>query len=290
MRFIDEHRAVFRVEPICRVLTEHGVTIAPSTYYDARDRVPSKQAVRDGEIVVLIRAAREDRFVRRYGARKMWSHLRREGHDVARCTIERLMRAHGWSGALRGKKHRTTIVDPSHYRPMDLVQRDFTTTAPNQLWVADFTYVATWSGTVYVAFIFDAYSRMICGWRAADRMDTSLVLDTLEHAIWTRQRGGVDDMRGLVHHTDAGSQGGFNWSSQHLVMEVFSGTSSAGRRSGDPSQAPVTWSSEVSAACRGGVLGADRQRTASDRGHRGYRRGAGGWSAMVPARWRHAAV
>ncbi len=197
---------MFGVEPICRVLSEHGVRIAPSTYYDARDRAPSKRAVRDEEVTELIRLARTKRFVRRYGARKIWLHLRREGHDVARCTIERLMRSHGWIGAMRGKRFITTVPDACGDRPADLVDRDFTTTAPNQLWVADFTYVATWSGTVYVAFIFDAYSRMICGWRAAERMDTSLVLDTLQHAIWTRQRDGIDDLAGLVHHTDAGSQ------------------------------------------------------------------------------------
>lgn len=188
------------------MLSEHGVKIAPSTYYEARNRGPSRRAVRDGEIVELIRAAREQRFVARFGARKMWLHLRRQGHDVARCTIERLMTQNGWQGALRGKRVRTTISDPRDVRAADLVDRDFTARAPNQLWVADFTYVATWSGTVYVAFIFDVFSRRIVGWRAATTMTTDFVLDTLEHAIWTRSQSGVHDLSGLVHHTDAGSQ------------------------------------------------------------------------------------
>jgi putative transposase len=149
------------------VLSEHGVKIAPSTYYEARGRQPSKRALRDAEITELIARARQQRFVARFGARKMWLHLRRQGHDVARCTIERLMTRNGWTGALRGKRVRTTIPDPDDQRPRDLVERDFTATAPNQLWVADFTYVATWSGTVYVSFIVDVYSRMIVGWRAA---------------------------------------------------------------------------------------------------------------------------
>jgi putative transposase len=198
---------VFGVEPICRVLAEHGIKIAPSTYYEARSRKPSKRALRDAEIVALIEAERErQKFVRRFGARKMWLHLRGRGHDVARCTIERLYAEQGWVGALRLKKVRTTIPDESASRPVDLVERRFFATRPNQLWVADFTYVATWSGTVYVAFVLDVFSRRIVGWRAATRMKTDLVLDTLEHAIWTRQQAGVRDLTGLVHHTDAGSQ------------------------------------------------------------------------------------
>ena len=188
------------------MLAEHGIKIAPSTYYEVRSRQPSKRTLRDAEIVALIAAARQQRFVARFGARKMWLHLRRQGHDVARCTVERLMAANGWQGALRGKQVRTTIPDPADQRPTDLVDRDFTATAPNQLWVADFTYVATWSGTVYVAFIIDVFSRRIVGWRAATTMTTELVLDCLEHAVWSRRQDGVTDLTGLVHHTDAGSQ------------------------------------------------------------------------------------
>lgn len=162
--------------------------------------------MRDAEITELIGVAREHRFVARFGARKMWLHLRRQGHDVARCTIERLMTANGWQGALRGKRVRTTIPDEHHQRPTDLVDRDFTASAPNRLWVADFTYVATWSGTVYVAFVIDVFSRRIVGWRAATTMTTELVLDCLEHALWARSQDGIRDLTGLVHHTDAGSQ------------------------------------------------------------------------------------
>jgi len=197
---------MYGVEPICRVLTEHGVMIAPSTYYEARNRAPSKRALRDVEVIELIASARAHRFRVRFGARKMWLHLRTQGHDVARCTVERLMAQQGWSGALRGKKPRTTIPAAGDPRPADLVDRDFTATKPNQLWVADFTYVATWSGTVYVAFVFDVFSRRIVGWRAATTMTTELVLDCLEHALWARLRDGVSDLSGLVHHTDAGSQ------------------------------------------------------------------------------------
>jgi putative transposase len=199
------------------VLSEHGLKIAPSTYYDSVTRRPSKRALRDAEIVELIQAERtRQKLFARFGARKMWLHLRSRGHDVARCTIERLYAEQGWVGALRHKKVRTTIPDESADRPADLVDRQFFATCPNQLWVADFTYVATWSGMVYVAFVFDVFSRRIVGWRAATRMTTDLVLDTVEHAIWTRRQSGIEDLTGLVHHTDAGSQGGFQWSSQHL--------------------------------------------------------------------------
>ena len=197
---------MFGVEPICRVLSEHGCTIAPSTYYEARNRAPSQRALRDAEVLALIAEAREHRFRVRFGARKMWLHLRSHGHDVARCTVERLMAAQGWTGARRGKQPRTTIPVADDERPADLVDRDFTAARPNQLWVADFTYVSTFSGVVYVAFVVDVFSRRIVGWRAATRMSTDLVLDTLEMAIWSRARDGVSDLTGLVHHTDAGSQ------------------------------------------------------------------------------------
>ncbi|WP_157210328.1 IS3 family transposase [Nocardioides aequoreus] len=205
--YIEDHKMEFGVEPICRVLTEHGIKIAPSTFYETRSRQPSRQQVRDAELVEIMVAERKrQKLIARFGARKMWLHLRGRGHDVARCTIERLYREQGWVGALRLKKVRTTLGDPAAERPLDLVDRQFWASRPNQLWVADFTYVATWAGTVYVAFVFDVFSRRIVGWRAATRMTTDLVLDTLEHAIWTRQQAGVTDLSGLIHHTDAGSQ------------------------------------------------------------------------------------
>lgn len=196
----------FGVEPICRVLTEHGCAIAPSTYYEARSRRPSRRALRDAELLEIIGMERANMFVARLGARKLWLHLRRRGHDVARCTVERLLRQEGIAGVTRTRRVRTTIPDTAAARPADLVDRDFTTTAPNQLWVADFTYVPTWSGFVYVAFVLDAYSRRFIGWRCATSMSTGLVLDALEHALWTRARDGVLDLDGLIHHHDAGSQ------------------------------------------------------------------------------------
>jgi putative transposase len=189
------------------VLTEHGVKIAPSTYYDARDRQPSKRKLRDTELIALIETERKkNKFVTLLGARKMWLRLRGQGHDVARCTVERLMREMGISGVTRAKTPRTTVPDEKAARPKDLVDRQFVANRPNELWCADFTYVATWEGMVYVAFIFDVFSRRILGWRAAASMTTPLVLDALEMALWTRRKEGITDLAGLVHHTDAGSQ------------------------------------------------------------------------------------
>jgi len=213
VRFIAEHADRTEgglrrgVEPICAVLSEHGCPIAPSTYYDARAvvRQPSRRQLRDEELKVeIVRVHAENYGV--YGARKVWLALNREGIPVARCTVERLMRGLGLAGARRGKQHRTTIADPAAPRPADLVGRQFDPPAPNRLWVADFTYVPTWSGMVYVAFVIDAYSRRILGWRAASSMRTALVLDALEQAVWTRTRDGVGDLSGLICHHDAGSQ------------------------------------------------------------------------------------
>jgi putative transposase len=205
VRFIDEHRKVFTVESICRVLSEHGWKIASSTYRATIARIPSTRARRDEWLATEIARVHADNYGV-FGARKVWLVLNRQGIAVARCTVERLMRQLGLRGAVRGKARRTTIADQGAHRPTDLVQRRFDVTAPNRLWVADFTYVATWSGTTYVAFVIDAYSRRILGWRAATSMSTPLVLDALEQAIWTRGRAGVTDLTGLIHHTDAGSQ------------------------------------------------------------------------------------
>jgi putative transposase len=189
------------------VLTEHGCRIAPSTYYDARNRLPSRRALRDEQVSELITSERAKcRFVRLFGARKMWLHLRRLGHEVARCTVERLMRRLGLAGVTRGRTVVTTMPDEAAARPTDLVERNFTAARPNRLWCADFTYVPTWAGMVYVAFVFDVFSRRILGWRAAVRMHTELVLDALEMAVWIRAKEGHRDLSGLVHHTDAGSQ------------------------------------------------------------------------------------
>jgi putative transposase len=205
VRFISEHKDRFGVEPICRVLTQHGCQIAPSTYYDAARRAPSARAVRDEQLKTAICRVHAGNYGV-YGARKVWLQLNREGTAVARCTVERLMRELGLAGARRGRRVRTTVPDTAAARPADLVRRQFSPAAPDRLWVADFTYVPTWTGMVYVAFVIDAYSRRILGWRAARSMKTALVLDALEQALWTRRRDGAGDLAGLVHHTDAGSQ------------------------------------------------------------------------------------
>lgn len=199
---IDANRWAFGVEPICR-----AVGIAPSTYYaiKARQCDPSKRALRDRELLAHIRRVHEENFGV-YGARKVWWQLRREDLDVARCTVERLMQDAGLKGAIRGRKRRTTIPDGQAERAHDLVDRDFKAPAPNRLWVADITHVATWSGVCYVAFAIDVFSRRVVGWKVDTTMKTSLVLDTLEMALWARDHHGqpVDD--GLIHHSDAGSQ------------------------------------------------------------------------------------
>jgi putative transposase len=194
--YIDANRDRFGVEPICQVLP-----IAPSTYYAARRRPPPARSRRDQELKVEIRRVHAANFGV-YGARKVWRQLHREGIVVARCTVERLMGELGLAGVRRGKSRRTTTPEPTAARPADLVERDFSASRPNRLWVADLTYVATWSGFVYVAFVIDAFSRFIVGWQAARSLRTDLALDALEMAIWTR-RGELD---GLVHHSDRGSQ------------------------------------------------------------------------------------
>ena len=200
--FIDDQRAVHGVEPICKVLP-----IAPSTYHAhiAQRRDPlrlSARARRDVALRIEVRRVFEANF-RVYGVRKVWRQLRREGFDVARCTVARLMRAMGLAGVIRGKPVRTTISDRSAPCPLDRVNRQFRAPAPNMLWVSDFTYVATWAGFVYVAFVIDTFARRIVGWRASRTAHASFVLDALEQALHDRRptRSG-----GLIHHSDRGSQ------------------------------------------------------------------------------------
>jgi putative transposase len=194
--FIDGHKDRFGVEPICRVLP-----IAPSTYHAARSRPASARAVRDTKLRAEIARVHAEHFGV-YGARKVWRQLHREGIAVARCTVERLMRELGLEGVRRGKGRRTTTTDAAASRPADLVERNFSASRPNQLWVADLTYVATWSGFVYVALVIDAFSRFLVGWQASRSLRTDLALDALEMAIWRRQA----QLQGLVHHSDRGSQ------------------------------------------------------------------------------------
>jgi len=210
VRFISEHKdraeggLRWGVESVCAVLREQGCPIAPSTYYDAIGRPPSPRARRDELLKPAIARVHAENYDV-YGARKVWLQLNREGTEVARCTVARLMRELGLRGTRRGKRVRTTRADAAAARPADLVGRRFSPPAPDRLWVADYTYVPAWAAMVYVAFVIDAYSRRILGWRAATSMKTALVLDALEQALWARRRDGRD-LAGLVHHTDAGSQ------------------------------------------------------------------------------------
>jgi putative transposase len=194
--YIDRNKHRYGVEPICRVLP-----IAPSTYYHAKRRPASARALRDTRLKTEIARVHAEHFGV-YGARKVWRQLHREGIAVARCTVERLMRGLGLEGVRRGKPHRTTTPDAAAARPADLVDRDFSAQRPDQLWVADLTYVATWAGFVYVAFVIDAFSRFLVGWQASRSLRTDLALDALEMAIWRRQA----QLDGLVHHSDRGSQ------------------------------------------------------------------------------------
>ena len=206
VKFIDTHRGVYGVEPICAVLP-----IAPSVYYEqkARQADPSKlpaRAQRDEILRSQIRRVWEGNFSV-YGVRKVWEQLKREKKKdetaVARCTVARLMRQMGIQGALRGRKIKTTVGDDTASRPSDLVERNFTATRPNQLWVADLTYVATWNGFVYVAFVIDAYARRIVGWRASSSLRTDLALDALEQAIYDRP---FAEAEAPIHHSDRGTQ------------------------------------------------------------------------------------
>ena len=198
--FIDAHRAEYGVEPICTQLP-----IAPSTYYECKSRetdstrLPAR-ARRDIELAGEIQRVYDENFFV-YGAYKVWRQLNREQITVARCTVERLMRSLGLQGVVRGRSCRTTISDDAADRPADLVNRQFKATRPNQLWVADITFVATWTGFVYVAFVIDVYSRRIVGWRVANSLRTDLVLDALEQALYSRT-----GTQGLIHHSDRGCQ------------------------------------------------------------------------------------
>jgi putative transposase len=204
--YVDQHKQEYGVEPICRVLTEAGAKIAPSTYYAAKSRPPSARTVADAVLDERILVTHAANFGV-YGVRKMWKTLNREQPElpVARCTVQRRMRALGLSGAVRGKTARTTVPAEAAARPGDLLDRDFTAGAPNQRWVADITYVATWHGFCYVAFVLDLYSRRIVGWRVSNSLRTDLALDALEHALWQRNRA-HHDVSGLVHHSDRGVQ------------------------------------------------------------------------------------
>ena len=219
-----------------------------------------------------------------FGYRYLADEARDAGQDMCERTAWRLCSQNGWWSAF-GKKRGKNGKKPGPPVHDDLVERDFTAQAPNRLWLADITEHRTGEGKLYLCAIKDVFSNRIVGYSISDRMKSRLAVDALNSAVTRR-----GDVAGCILHTDRGSQGGFNRSSQHPLMEVLSGSSSAGSRSCNPAQAPVAGTSEVPASCRGCILGRDRQGFAAHRSRCGGRRGAGGRSAVVPPRWRHAAV
>jgi putative transposase len=209
--YIDEHRERvvegrrLGVEPICDTLRSAGVEVAPSSYYAVKTRPPSARAVRDAELVEDVKTVHKANLGV-YGARKVHAELNRSGVSVARCTVERLMRAEGLRGIRREKTRKTTVSHGAETpRPSDLVERQFVADAPNQLWVSDLTYIRTHSGWVYAAFILDVFSRMVVGWQVSTSLRTDLALDALDMGLWARQRAG-QDVTGLIHHSDRGEQ------------------------------------------------------------------------------------
>jgi putative transposase len=214
--YIDVHRGRFGVEPICAALQ-----FAPSTYWSAKRRPASARSRRDDELKAEIARVHAENFGV-YGAPKIWAQLNRQGIRVARCTVERLMRDLGLQGAVRGRPRRTTIPGDVAERPRDLVARRFHAQAPNRLWVADLTYVRTWAGFMYVAFITDVFSRRIVGWQASTSLRTDLALHALEQAIWDRTQAG-ENLDGLVHHSDRGVQPRFKESSQRCRVRLSVG-------------------------------------------------------------------
>ena len=209
--FIEENRDEFGVEPICTTLE-----VAPSTYYEFKSRPLSARAIRDAVMMPILLALFQANYSV-YGVRKLWIAATRAGHDIGRDQVGRLMRQLDIQGVSRRRRVRTTIPDESATRPPDLVDRDFTADAPNQLWVSDLTYVPTWNGMGYVCFIVDAFSRRIVGWRVAAHMRTEMVLDALEMARWSRGTR----LEGLVTHSDAGSQLRFKGSSLRSGRSVI---------------------------------------------------------------------
>jgi putative transposase len=203
--YIDAHRAEFGVEPICRALEDTPAQIAPSSYYAAKTRPQSARAFRDEGLCAAITRIHEDNYGV-YGVRKIHAELRREGQRVAESTVRRLMRQLGLRGIARAKGPKTTKPAPETDRPMDLVKRQFVASRPNELWVADLTYVRTFSGWVYVAFVLDVHSRMIVGWQVSTRLYTDLAVDALSMGIWRREHAG-QDIAGLTHHSDSKNRG-----------------------------------------------------------------------------------
>ncbi|MER5602256.1 IS3 family transposase [Streptomyces sp. NPDC002265] len=272
------------VEPVLRELS-----IPSSTYYRWRqaEKELCERHRQDAELTGMIRQVHAHSGGI-YGSPRVHAVLKREGVHVGRKRVERLMRQAGLAGISprRAGKGFTRRAPDADLAP-DLVQRDFTANGPNRLWVTDLTMIATEEGPLWLSAIRDAFSRRVVAWETSGRADADLVLTTLEYALASREVAPGE----LIHHTDRGSEGGFNWSSQHLVrVEVLDGASSAGRGPGGASEVEVSGASEVSASCRGGILDGDRQGPSRRGGRRRHRRGAGGRDALVPPVWRHATV
>ena len=309
MGFIDTMRAEgFAVESICRVLREQGCQVAARTYrsWKRSGRVVAARTITDAQVVDAVRdtawTTRVDSDgvrVRRlspeglYGRRKMTAYLRRAAVPEASAgSVDRAMRTLGLSGVRRDKGVRTTIAAKDGIRAGDLLDRDFTAEAPDRTWGTDFTYVRTWAGFVYVAFIVDVYAQRIVAWHAATTKQTDLVMIPLRMALWQRDREGHPTTSGeLIHHSDAGSQAGFNRSSQHLEFGGGHGTASGMDDRADGSGADeVAGVAVASARGRAGVLAGDRQGAAARGSRGGGGRVAGRRWEVVPPRWRHVTV
>jgi putative transposase len=223
-QFIDEHRERFGVVPVCRALSAHGIQIAPRTYWARRASGPSKRELWDMTVTEILAGIYEPGAGGRrppesmYGTVKMWGYLQRQGVEAAKCTIERLKRAHGWRGITRARRPpRTTVADPVATRAPDLVRRQFRASRPGELHVADFTYVPMDTGRFgYTAFVIDAFAGLIPGWECSLNKKTAFVEAAIRQAAMFRARQGRPFTGKEIHHSDAGSQGGFNRSSQHL--------------------------------------------------------------------------
>jgi hypothetical protein len=280
--FIDENRERFGVEPICRTLD-----VSASAYYQRDSGERSARAVEDERLIGRIREVHEANY-ECYGYRRMHGQLVREGEHAGRDRVARLMRQEGIRGAKRrGKPWRTTISDPTAERSPDRVKRNFTAGEPNRLWVGDFTYLRTWEGKLYFAFIIDVYSRMIVGWQLASHMRTDLVLDALRMALGLREPGA--EFR-LVAHTDAGSQGGFNRSSQHSIERSCDGQAARMGVGADRTAGGAFAGAAAGGVSGGscGVLAGDRRWDDDGGGGRVGGRVGGGWRPVVPGRWRDA--
>jgi putative transposase len=304
MGFIDTMRTEgHTVESICRVLSEQGCQIAVRTYraWKHRHRHVAARTITDALVEDQVRslAWTADARGRRtltpeglYGRRKMTAAVRRRMPEASPGAVDRAMRSLGLVGVRRAKGVRTTVPAADGKRAGDLLDRDFTAPAPNLVWVTDFTYVRTWVGWAYVAFIVDVFAQKIVSWHAATCKDTDLVMIPLRMALWQRDRDGHRPTPGeLICHSDAGSQGGFNRSSQHpVIMEVLDGSSSAGSGSGGASADAVAGHSAASTRDAAVVLDRDRQGPDSRGGGDRCRRVAAGRAAVVPQRWRDATV